>query len=68
MSFSKYLCHLCTQTLPEHKGLFKDNICDDGMQAEVLAAKIVSMNFSFFVESAAFMTIVHIRIIGTNVL
>ena len=48
--------------------MFKDNICDDGMQAEVLAAKIVSMNVSFFVESAAFIIIVHIRIIGTDVL
>jgi SPX domain protein involved in polyphosphate accumulation len=30
------------KTLPDHKGMFKGNTCEDGMQAEVLAAKIVS--------------------------
>jgi hypothetical protein len=30
------------KTLPAHKGVFKNIICEDGMQAEVLAAKIVS--------------------------
>jgi hypothetical protein len=32
------------KTLPSHKGMFKNIICEDGMQAEVLAAKIVSTN------------------------
>ena len=34
------------KTLPDHKGAFKNNICEDGMQAEVLAAKIVSVKNS----------------------
>jgi SPX domain protein involved in polyphosphate accumulation len=29
------------KTFPEHKGMFKGNICDDGKQAEVLAGKMV---------------------------
>ena len=29
------------KTFPEHKGIFKGNICDDGKQAEVLASKMV---------------------------
>lgn len=29
------------KTFPEHKGTFKGNNCDDGKQAELLAAKLV---------------------------
>lgn len=32
------------KTLPAHKGMFKNNKCDDGSKAEILAAKIVSDN------------------------
>jgi hypothetical protein len=44
------------KTLPAYKGLFKDNICDDGMQAEVLAAKIVSVNLCLLLGSSVLIT------------
>ncbi|KAL3772850.1 hypothetical protein ACHAWO_002680 [Cyclotella atomus] len=36
------------KTLPAHKGVFKNIICEDGMQAEVLAAKIERMYSKWF--------------------
>lgn len=38
------------KTFPEHKGEFKGNNCDDGKQAELLAAKMESIYSKWFCE------------------
>mmetsp|Transcript_16374 Transcript_16374/g.29704 ORF Transcript_16374/g.29704 Transcript_16374/m.29704 type:complete len:872 (-) Transcript_16374:91-2706(-) len=38
------------KTFPEHKGIFKGNICDDGKQAEVLASKMEIIYSNWFCE------------------
>eukprot|EP00956_Cyclotella_meneghiniana_P005427 scaffold6818_cov93-Cyclotella_meneghiniana.AAC.4 len=40
------------KSLPAHKGMFKNNTCDDGVKAEVLAAKLEKMYAKWFCEGA----------------
>ena len=41
------------KTFPDHKGIFKGNNCDDGKQAEVLAAKLEDIYSRWFCDGDA---------------